>query len=398
MQTLSLLLRRYLWPREGNLISYALWLSVLGVALGITLLMVTLGVMSGFQHFLKDSFTRMTSEIVVIPRGEGNSAEWVKGQLSQNKAIEAVTPVLMGQGMVIKEGAVGGVLLEGIDLSTSSAVTPWEKVWLEAPLFDTTTAGTPWIWLGVHLAKKLKASVGDTVELLLVSGEDRRVIPFQVMGITKFGIYDRDLRQAVIDIGEFKKLFPESAENTLYKTKLAPGMDLDKTVESLKESLGKRANVRRWNDINHNIFLAVEHQKKMLFVVLEILVGLAAMNVVNLLMMSVYFRRRDTAILRAMGMTRTSVLLFFVIQGGVVGVMGIGVGVGLGLAVAFVMQRWQPVQISEAVYNVTRLPVVIELNEVAIIAMVAVVVCLIFSLFPAWRAQTNEPSEALRYE
>lgn len=391
---LFFLLRRYLFPHKGNLLSFALWISVLGVALGISLLLVVLSVMTGFQGFLEKNYTRISSDLVVIPRQELSTS--IPQKLARVRGIAAFTPFNFGQGLVLKDG-VGGVVLEGIDLKTASNVTPWDEVWIEKPLFDLQAKNRRWLWIGAQLAKKLKIKVGEPVNVLIADGTGRMVIPFVITAITKFGIYDHDLRYAKADFRVLREIF-KTAAHTMYKCRLAEGFNLKEVMRVLKESLGPSVSVKGWDEINQNIFLAVQHQKRTLFLILEILVALSALNIVSLLMMSAYHRRKDVAILRAMGMKFSSVLTFFLLQGTIVAVLGIALGLGLGVLVCHVVERFQPPILSESIYNVTKLPIRITLSDVGLLSLAALSLCLLFSVLPAMRTSFERPVKALRYE
>jgi lipoprotein-releasing system permease protein len=390
---LGFLMRRSLFPKGGSLLTLALWISVSGVALGVAMLMLVLSVMSGFLDFLQTRYTEITSPIVVIPKAEVGGQSTFKKTLESIPGIKAVSPFHLSQSMLIKHG-VGGVTLEGVSLEDSKKVTPWEKIWIDKPNLDPTIPN--WIWIGKGLATKLNIKKGDTVQLM-VSGDQMRTEPFVVTGITKFGIYEHDLRYSYIDLKKLEELFYRRPLEPLYKVALS-GISIDEGVQKLKEQLGELATVRKWSDINQNIFRAVQHQKIMLFWVLDIVIALAGMNVINLLMMSTYQRKRDVAILRAMGMRFKSIVLFFVGQGTVVGTIGIGVGVLLGLVLCEVVERFQPAILSEAIYNVNKLPLKVQASDVSLICVMALLLCIVFSVIPALKAALSQPVQALRYE
>jgi lipoprotein-releasing system permease protein len=329
----------------------------------------------------------------VIPKAEVGGQSTFKKTLESIPGIKAVSPFHLSQSMLIKNG-VGGVTLEGISFEESKKVTPWEKIWVEKPNLDPTIAN--WIWIGKGLATKLNVKKGDTVQLM-ISGDQMRTEPFVVTGITKFGIYEHDLRYSYIDLKKLEELFYRRPLEPLYKVALS-GISIDEGYLRLKEHLGDLATVRKWSDINQNIFRAVQHQKIMLFWVLDIVIALAGMNVINLLMMSTYQRKRDVAILRAMGMRFKSIVLFFVGQGTVVGTIGIGVGVLLGLALCELVERFQPAILSEAIYNVNKLPLKVQASDVSLICIMALLLCIVFSVIPALKAALSQPVQALRYE
>jgi len=390
---LGFLMRRSLFPKGGSLLTLALWISVSGVAVGVAMLMLVLSVMSGFLDFLQTRYTEITSPIIVIPKSTGGSPVDLRKSLEAIPGIKAVSPFHLSQSMLIRNG-VGGVTLEGISFEESKKVTPWEKIWVEPPNLDPNIQN--WIWIGQGLAQKLNIKKGDTVQLM-ISGDQMRTEPFIVTGITKFGIYDHDLRYSYIDLRKLEELFYRRPIEPLYKVALS-GISLDEGYRALKEQLGETATIRKWSDINQNIFRAVRHQKIMLFWVLDIVIALAGMNVINLLMMSTYQRKRDVAILRAMGMQFKSIVLFFVGQGTVVGTIGITAGVVLGLGLCELVERFQPAILSEAIYNVNKLPLKVQASDVSVICVASLFLCIVFSVIPALKAALSQPVQALRYE
>jgi len=393
MTGVGFLLKRSVFPKGNSLLSLALWISVAGVALGVAMLILVLSVMSGFLDFLQNHYVQITSPLVVISRTEGLDHQALKKEILSQPGVKAISPFLLSQGMLVKNG-VGGVTIEGISLSDSKNVTPWEKIWSEAPSLSDPPSN--WIWIGRSLAEKLKIKVGDTVELLM--GKDSNELkPFIVTAITKFGIYDHDLRYAYMDLKELQRHLSPFQAATFFKVSVDKA-DLDKVAQGLRRNLGEKATVKKWSDINQNIFKAVNHQKMMLFWVLAIVVALAGMNVVNLLMMNTYQKKRDIAILRAMGMRIRSILFFFVGQGSFVGAVGICLGIGLGLLLCEVVEHFQPALLSEAIYNVTKLPLRVQLQDLLAVSGVALILCLVFSVFPAIKAARTPPVQALRYE
>ena len=381
-----LILSRYTFPRWGNLASFAIVVAIVGVAIAIAQMILVLSIMTGFEDLLKRNYTRITSEMVVHSGVTVSVIETV----AHHSGVVAVTPFYLSQAMLVTSGRVAGMVLEGIDLKTSSSVVDWDAVWRTPPI----PSDKDWIWLGVQAAKKLGVSVGDTVDIIVGDSANRGSRPVVVTAITRFGIHDHDLHYARIDAGLFTRIFGQ--RDPLLKVRLAKNADPQQVRESLERSLDAGVVIRLWNELNRNIFLAVKHQKKLLFLVLEIVVALAAINVVNLLIMNTHFRKRDLAILRAIGMARGGVFVLFLVQGALIGGCGIVIGIGLGFAVCGALSRYQPLLLNEAIYNVTRLPISTDFRDVLWVSGVALVLCLLFSIFPAWRAVRMLPVDSLR--
>lgn len=377
--------------------SFALWISVAGVALGVIQLMVVLSVMTGFIELFEQNYTRISSEIIVVPRPDSTVAENIPASILGTEGVQALSPAELAQGMIIRNG-VGGVVIEGIDRATTEQVTPWNKIWQAPPRADLEAANPYWIWIGSQLAKKLNVKVGESVDMMVAEGKSRRIIPFVVTAIVKFGIYDHDLRYVRVSLDVLNEVFRRHHLEPLYKVKIKPGYTVDGVATTLRNAMGKRVNVKRWSDVHHNVFLAVNHQKQLLFLILQIVVGLAAMNVVNLLMMSTHQRKRDIAILRAMGMRFSQVLQFFVVQGAAVGMVGVLSGLFLGLIACGFIEHFQPSLLSEAVYNATRLPMRLRWSDVGIIGGSGFALCLVFSFIPAMGAALSRPVGTLRYD
>lgn len=394
MRAVRFLLSKYLFPKDTGLLSFALWVSVLGVALGIAQLIVVLAVMTGFLNVFQSKYTQISGEIVVLPRLSRPDPNLYE-KITSTPGVKAATPISLGQGMLIKDGVTGSVL-EGIDLETSQKVTPWESIWQEKPKTLTPTENN-WIWVGQGLAKKLSIKTGDEVRVLIPDSAGNRIYPFTVTGITKFGIYEHDSRYAYVDL-KYLQTIEKSANDPLYKVKTTGEKSIEAVAEDLRAKLGHVSSVKVWSEIHKNIFRAVEHQKGMLFLVLEIVVALAGINVINLLMMSVQNKRRDIAILRTMGMRFRSLFSFFLIQGAMVGIVGIVLGIGLGVGASWFFEKYQPSLLSESVYNVSKLPFKVQLQDVAAVSLVAFVICCLFSVIPAVRAAKQKPTEVLRYE
>ncbi len=387
------LLKKTWLPERKSILSFALWIAVFGVTLGVIQLTVVLAVMTGFQNLLQRNYTRISSEIVVIPKTMPDSKPDMIRSLSGVPSVQAVSPFLMAAGMLIKEG-VAGAVLEGVDYDSSKRVTPWQEIWLEEPLWDLQKSNPQWIWVGEQLARKLNLTRGATVDLLIAEGEERRTVPFVVTAITKFGIYDHDMRYAQIDFSTLQTLFKKQKLEPMYKV-LTTG-EVDSSAHEIKQMLGQAAAVKKWSDINQNIFLAVEHQKGMLHVILQLIIALAAVNVMNLLIMNSQSRKKEIAILKALGVRANTLVIYFVGHGLLVGVIGITLGLFFGTLFCRFAEWLQPTLLSESIYNVSKLPFQVNAMDSLWIAIGSMLICGIFSVIPALRAAYAKPINTLR--
>lgn len=399
MGPILFILRKYWWPERRNLLGFGVWISVAGVGLSVALLIVVLAIMTGFSELFKRNYTRIESDMVVSPYTSTEATSSFMRALSEDAAVSGFTPIKLSQGMVMKKG-VGGVVLEGIDWNTTGKVTPWEELFVERP----KDYGKPlpqeanWIWLGEPLAKKIHVHAGESVDVLITDGEDRRVVPFLVTGVTKLGMHDHDMRFARIDLRVLDDLFRNYGLEPRYKVKLKDGADLGATARRLSQKFKGRASVRKWSDFHVTAMQAVEHQKKMLYLILQILVGLGAMNVVSLLLVTAHLRRKELAVMRAMGMRAGQLFQLFLLQGLGVGVLGVLLGLGLGLAVCVLFENFQPAFLSESVYNVTRLPLDVRMVDVLWVSIGGLIISLVFSALPAMSLIRRQPLEVLKQE
>jgi lipoprotein-releasing system permease protein len=263
------LLKKSLIPSGGQILSFALWISVVGVMLGIVQLIVVLSVMSGFQQFLQKTYTDISSDLVVVPRASKHLAP---NDLIEAEGVRAVSPFNLGQAMLTKEGAAG-VMLEGIDEATTEGVTPWRRIWKDAPN-EFPDPKEDWIWIGSQLARKIGAEKGDTVNLF-IPGKNK-IYPLRVTAVTKFGIYDHDLRYARVQLKHLDELMQGELDEPTYKVAVADNSTPEEVQWNITKRLGETVRVRLWSDVNQNLFKAVQHQKISLFAILEIVIALAA--------------------------------------------------------------------------------------------------------------------------
>jgi lipoprotein-releasing system permease protein len=397
--------------KRNHFISFISAISMLGIALGVLVLITVMSVMNGFDREIKDRILTMIPE-VTISNWVGGMQDWQEGikVLSQDPSIKGLSPFVMGQGMVSLNEVPAFVVLEGIDLSTENQVLPIGQKMIAGKLEDL--GQKPFgIILGKDLAESLGAGIGDKVTVIVpqTSLSPIGVLPtlrqFTVTGVFQVG-YEYDSNYALIRISDAQKLFQLGQAVTGIQLKLNDAFSADKMVENLKKHLPPMVRAQSWIEQNPNFFKALKMEKMIMFLMLLLIIAVAAFNMLSSLVMLVTDKQSDIAILRTLGCSSGLILKIFMIQGMIIGLIGTALGVGLGvllsLHVTQITNWFQSISgteiLNSSVYYIDFIPSKLEFSDVWHIALISLGLSLISTLYPAWRASKVEPAEALRYE
>jgi lipoprotein-releasing system permease protein len=396
-------------PKRGS-VSLIAGIAIVGLALGVAVLIVVLSVMNGFEEVLRTRILSLTAH-ATISGLDGRIANWREdlGKLEHYPGIVGAAPYIEEQGMMTHGDHSSGVLVRGILPDAERQVVDLSAHLLSGSMTDLT-GGQYRVILGKALADELGVKVGDRVVLLVALGDVTPigVIPrmraFEVAGIVSVGMYEYDRRVAVIAMQDAAKLLRMGDDVTGIRLKLADMYAAPRLSRAAAVSIGGGVEVQDWTNEHANFFRSISITKRILFVILSLMVAVAAFNIVSTMVMVVKDKRRDIAILRTFGASPGSILSIFVVQGSMIGMLGIGVGVCAGLALAMNLQelvhgleRIVGFKFLDArVYFMSDLPAHVRASDVLRICGFAFVLACVSALYPAARAARLLPAESLR--
>ncbi|MDR3429120.1 lipoprotein-releasing ABC transporter permease subunit [Silvimonas sp.] len=397
--------------RRNGFISFISLISILGIALGVAALIIVLSVMNGFQGEVRDRILAMAAH-VQISGADNHLQQWptVAQEAAKNPHVKATAPYVLGQGLLTAGGQVKGALIRGIDPAQEPGVSPAVANVYGGKLTNLIP-GTFGVVLGWQLANDLGVRPGDKVTLITPDGQvtPAGLIPrfrqFTVVGLFRADYYPYDAGVALIEMSDAQKLFRMGDAISGVRLRLDDPL-LARNVAL--EMAGQMPNqmVSDWSMENPTYFRAVEIEKRMMFLILTLIVAVAAFNLVSTLVMVVTDKQADIAILRTLGASPASIMKIFMIQGAVSGFVGTFTGVfggvlvalNIGTIVPFIERILGTHILSPDVYLITELPSKVEWSDVSSIGLISLVLALLATIYPSWRASRVNPAEALRYE
>ena len=398
--------------RRNGFISFISGVSMLGIALGVAALIIVLSVMNGFQKEVRDRMLSVVSHIEIYALG-GVALPDVSQTLTQARAnpqVVGAAPFIAAQALLARGEDMKGVLVRGIDPALEPEVTDLATPGQQAVL-QQLQAGGFGVVLGGELARSMGVRMGDVVTLVAPSGQvtPAGVVPrlkqMTVLGTFDSGHFEYDSTLALVHWQDAAKIFRLEGP-TGVRLKLRDLHQAREVAQDLSDTLGSGFLVRDWTRQNRSWFAAVQVEKRMMFIILTLIVAVAAFNLVSTLVMTVTDKRADIAILRTLGASPGSIMGIFVVQGAMVGVIGTLAGLLLGLGVAFNIDVIVPALehllgatfLPQDIYLISRMPSDPQMNDILPIGLIALVLAFIATLYPSWRASRVNPAEALRYE
>jgi lipoprotein-releasing system permease protein len=398
--------------RRNHFISFISLASMLGIAIGVTALITVLSVMNGFERELRTRILGMASH-ATISAFRGGLPDWpgVAELASRNPEIIGLAPYIEGEGMVKVGSELSGTLLRG--------VLPAEEVKVSdigqhvvAGTLDSLEAGAFNVVLGYELASALGATLGDKIDLMIpqASVTPAGVMPrfrrFTVSGIFRVGMYEFDRGMVLVHLTDAQALLRMDDTVTGVRLKLQDMFRAPLVARDLAGELPGMFYVNDWTRSHANFFRAVRTEKMVMFIILSLIVGVAAFNIVSTLVMVVQDKQADIAILRTLGATPRSIMAIFMVQGSIIGIVGTLLGVAGGIALALNVETLVPLLerlmgqqfLAPDVYYISDLPSELKSSDIVRIASLSLALGLLSTLYPAWRASRVQPAEALRYE
>lgn len=399
---------RYLRAKHKHgFISLISFISVAGITVGVIALIVVLAVYSGFTNGLRDQILGVNSHIIVQQLGGPiSNHQLIRDRILSVKGVTGATPYLYKQTLLSSSKGGNGVVLRGIEPDTAEDVVGLSRQMKYGSIHDLTQESgvrVPNIILGKNLAGDLRVDIGDRIRLISPSGPltPMGIIPkvttCQVSGIFETGMFEYDSTLAYMSLANVQKFLgtgdiAHGIEVTVKER------DLDKADivgQRISEKLGLGYVSKDWMMMNHNLFAAFKLEKIGMFIAMTLIILVAALNIISALVMVVMEKSKDIAILKSMGASSGSIMKIFFLQGLVIAISGTTLGVTGGLGLCELLSRYQFIELPSNVYPMTTLPIEVLPSDVTIIAVSSIVITLLATLYPSWKASTVNPAEVL---
>ncbi len=396
---------------RNSFISFISMISMAGIALGVAALIVVLSVMNGFQKEVRDRMLSVLSHIEVFD-ASGSMPDWraTAAEAFKNKNVRGAAPYVEAQAMVTRDDTVRGIMVRGIlpeeEPKVSSVATQVKR----GSLSDLKP-GEFNIVLGGELARTLRLRLGDKLTMIAPQGQvtPAGVLPrlkqFNVVGIFDAGHYEYDSSLAFIHLQDGEKMFRQEGPSGL-RLKIADMQKAPEVTAELSRTMTGNLYLRDWSQQNRNWFAAVQTEKRMMFIILTLIIAVAAFNLVSTLVMTVTDKQADIAILRTLGASPASIMKIFMVQGALVGLIGTAIGVGSGVLISlnvdvivpFIESLFGVQFLPRDIYLISALPSDLRWPDVWQIGGLAVVLAFLATIYPSWWAARVRPADALRYE
>jgi lipoprotein-releasing system permease protein len=398
--------------RKNHFISFISLTSMIGIALGVAALIVVLSVMNGFQSELRTRILGVASHLEIT--GASNQlSQWqlLASQVESQPEVKASAPYVMAQGMLSFGQGVQGAIVRGVLPNMEDKVADIGKH-MKAGALSDLQSGEFNIVLGADLAMLLGASIGDKVVLMAPQGQFTpagvvpRIKQFNVVGLFQIGMYEYDAGLAFIHLDDAAKLYRMGENVSGLRLKLDDLFEAPEMSVKLAQKLEGNYFITDWTQQHANFFKAVQLEKRVMFIILTLIVAVAAFNIVSTLVMAVTDKRADIAIMRTFGASPRSIMFIFIVQGALIGVIGTLIGAVIGILIAlnistivpFIENLFQVQFLAKDVYYISDLPSKLDWNDVTIIIVMSFILSLLATLYPSYKASQINPAEALRYE
>jgi lipoprotein-releasing system permease protein len=402
--------RRYLRGVRGakGFISLSTLISTAGVTVGVMALIVVIGVMTGFDQDLKKKILSVNAHIIVTESGAG--PEDYRQLTARIKKIPGVVdgfPFISTQVMYSAPGNISGGAVRGLDLETIRRGGPKGLEVIKgrfADLAETGAAEPPRIAIGNEMSRNLNLNLGDYLNIisplgtLTPMGRMPRMKVFRVSAVFHSGMYEIDNTLVYTGIPALQEFLGLGDRVTGFEVEVGDIYHADRIAAAIQDKLGPEFTAKDWMQMNRTLFSALKLEKIAMFVILTLIVLVAAFGIASTLFMMVMRKTRDIAILKSMGATRQSIMQIFILEGLAIGVIGTGIGAGLGLGLCALLKRYEFIQLPRDVYYISTLPVKVESLDLALIVAAAMAISFVATLYPSWQAARLDPVEAIRYE
>jgi lipoprotein-releasing system permease protein len=392
--------------RKQKFISLITLISILGVAVGVLALIVVLSVWTGFTEGLRDQIIGVNAHALVQRFGSAiPDPEGVTAKIEAVDGVVATTPYIFGQALISSASQSTGVVLRGIDASSAMRVLSIGQKMQAGQLTDLDKPlDVPGIVLGRDLARQLQVGVGDRVRLMSPNGplSPMGVLPklraCVVVGVFHTGMSEYDSTMGYISLETARSLTDLHRGVHGIEIRVRDIDQADRTAKAVQQALGQGYSARDWMQLNQNMFAALKLEKTGIFIALNMIILVAALNIISALTMVVMEKTRDIAILKSMGAATRSIMRIFFYQGMVIGLSGTLFGLAGGLGLCGLLKRYKIIELPPDVYPMSTMPIKVVPFDVGVITLSALVITLAATLYPSWKASRVRPAEALSYE
>ena len=394
--------------RKQTFISVISFISISGVAIGVMALIIVLGVMTGFSDDLRNKILGAKSHLVISQHGVGipNYRDIIK-EVTTVDGVVSATPAIYNQVMLTSASNTVGSMIKGIDVASAPTVTNLGSIIKQGSLADLeklSPAGLPGVILGKEQAMILGVICGDELKVISPFGTmtPGGMIPrskrFEVVGIFDSGMYEYDSSLAYISLANAQQFFNQPDVATEIEVKVEDIYGVKQLSESIEERLGIAYQVRDWMEMHKNLYAALKLEKMAMFVILILIILVAAFNIVGTLIMVVNDKYKDIAILKSMGARSFSIMKIFVLEGLIIGFIGTFLGIVGGMLLATLQNTYHIIALPPDVYYISHLLIKITPRDLILVIVSAISISLVATLYPSWQASKLDPAEALRYE
>ena len=405
--------------RKQTFISVITFISILGITVGVTALIIVISVMTGFEETLREKILGLNAHVVVVGFGEGlgdysRVAEEVRGV----EGVTGASPFTYNQALLSGSGGSTGVVVRGVDIETVGEVTILPERVKEGSLegirrpFESKDGGLPGIALGAELARTVGAKLGERINFIspmgtmTPAGPMPRMAAFEVTGIFEIGMYEYDSNLAFVSVENAQKFFRLGDTVSGVEVRVADIYGAEAVADAIMERLKGSYWTRTWMDMNRNLFSALRLEKVAMFIILALIILVAALNIISTLIMVVMEKHKDIAILKSLGATSAGIMKIFMIEGAIIGITGTFIGTVTGVIAAanlegivgLIEEAFNFKVLPPSVYYIDKLPSKVEPLMVVLIVALSLGISFIATLYPSWQASRLDPVESLRYE